>query len=278
MNHILDLGILYTFTTLTEKQSFAAASMELKIPQTTLSQQLAKLEKFFNIQLLERKYGHLRLTDSGEKLYSHAKRLLVLNHETISAIKKTEAYGTLNIGCCYSLEKKIILQQLKLLQEKFPLLNVNLSYGYSNDLIKKQTANEFDIIWIKQKKSNKKNKAMYQEELVWLGSQEQILSTDSMVNLVSFQFPSVYRELMIQYFEKKGIAWNIAATTSNLDDLQTLISQGVGISLLPHHAKLAKHVILAEKQGFTKVDGLQIEMRIRDDSPYFDQISKVLSW
>jgi DNA-binding transcriptional LysR family regulator len=76
MRSPLDTSELLAFTQTVDARSLSRAALELRLPRTTLSRRLARLEKRLGTRLLRRSTRSLALTDAGEALYRHARIVL----------------------------------------------------------------------------------------------------------------------------------------------------------------------------------------------------------
>ena len=85
----LDIDHLRTFVTVAETQSFSKASGVRHRVQSTVSWQMRKLESQLDAKLFKRHRSGVTLTEQGEMLLIHAKKLLDLNDGTCDIFNKT---------------------------------------------------------------------------------------------------------------------------------------------------------------------------------------------
>lgn len=84
MRPALDFNTLKIFTTVVEKESFVGAATKLDIPTSNVSRCIAQLEEKLGLQLIERSTRHMKLTQSGQHLYTRVKPIL-------ESLEQTEA-------------------------------------------------------------------------------------------------------------------------------------------------------------------------------------------
>ena len=65
----IDLGLLTSFVAVADGGSFSIAARRLEIPKSSVSRQVARLEKQLNVRLLHRTTRHVALTTAGKALY-----------------------------------------------------------------------------------------------------------------------------------------------------------------------------------------------------------------
>lgn len=73
---MLDLVDLTAFSYIAKLGSISEAARSLKLPKSSVSRSLARLEESVGTVLIERSTRHLRLTDAGLLLQRHARRIL----------------------------------------------------------------------------------------------------------------------------------------------------------------------------------------------------------
>lgn len=67
---------LKVFRSVAINRSFTKASQELFISQPAISKHIQELEKEYNVRLFDRMGTHIQLTTAGEKLLTHANKIL----------------------------------------------------------------------------------------------------------------------------------------------------------------------------------------------------------
>ncbi|MGY3882323.1 LysR family transcriptional regulator [Aeromonas veronii] len=80
----MELNALKIFIAVVENSSFVGASKALQIPTSNVSRSISQLEEALNLQLIERSTRHMKLTQSGQLLYTRVKPLL-------ESLEQTEA-------------------------------------------------------------------------------------------------------------------------------------------------------------------------------------------
>jgi DNA-binding transcriptional LysR family regulator len=73
---MLDLADLRAFIRIAELSSISAAARQLRLPKSSVSRALWRLEQTVGVTLIERSTRNLRLTDAGLLLQRHARRIL----------------------------------------------------------------------------------------------------------------------------------------------------------------------------------------------------------
>jgi DNA-binding transcriptional LysR family regulator len=82
----MDVKDLRYFVAVYEEGGFARAGVLLETVQSNVSARIRRLEVTLGVQLFERHRRGVVVTDKGEKLYRHAKRVIALLEETPVAV------------------------------------------------------------------------------------------------------------------------------------------------------------------------------------------------
>jgi len=81
----LDLELLRTFVSITDRESFALAAEQVHRTQSAVTQQMARLEEQLGVALFLKVGRSKRLTEHGVRLLDYARQLLALNDEAIAS-------------------------------------------------------------------------------------------------------------------------------------------------------------------------------------------------
>ena len=95
---MLDPRLLRAFVAIADAGSFTAAADRLHMTQSTMSQQIARLEEAIGRPLVDRAARPVRLTVTGERLLGHARRILALQSEALTLVAETSGTTSVRIG------------------------------------------------------------------------------------------------------------------------------------------------------------------------------------
>ena len=144
---VMELRQLKYFVEVGRLKSYSQASKTLFITQSTISQQIRKLEEELGVELLTRDTRHVALSDYGEQFYPCAVQILEEARAGAERIRDVKALkvGTISIGATYSfgpLLKQTVLDFYK----KYPHIRLNLVITSKEDL--QQKLFEADCVFI----------------------------------------------------------------------------------------------------------------------------------
>lgn len=75
-SNVLDLNDFFYFVQVVDRGGFTAAGQMLRVPKSTLSHRIQRLETELGVRLLNRTSRHFAMTDAGEEFYQHAMAML----------------------------------------------------------------------------------------------------------------------------------------------------------------------------------------------------------
>lgn len=232
----LDLGLLRTFVSVVDAGGFTRGAERVHRTQSTVSQQIQKLEQQIGRPLLMRTARSLDLTDDGERLLGYARKLLYLADDAIDAFEGPTR-ETIRIG----LPEDYAVARLPSLLGDFSTLHPTIRLDVRCDLsIALRTAldqGDLDLILIKETTPSGTPLACWQDTLFWACSADRPLPADvcdpqAPVPLVAFPQGCVYRNRAIHMLESRNRRWRIAYTSPSLAGIQAAVAAGLGLSVL----------------------------------------------
>lgn len=133
----MEISQLKAVLAIAKAHSFSRAAQELYLSQSTLSLQVAKLEKELGVSLFYRTTRTVHLTEAGEEFIKKAEdilrsmRLLSQNMAAYGGLMR----GTLTIGAITTLEKIHFSEMLASFYSLYPSLNINISENGALNLV-----------------------------------------------------------------------------------------------------------------------------------------------
>src|SRR5258705_7042758 len=95
---VVDLGLLRSFVSVVDAGGFTRAGERVHRTQSTVSQQIRRLEESFGRPLLHRDGKPITPTEGGERLLSYARRLLALAEEARDVVSRPTGAGVVRLG------------------------------------------------------------------------------------------------------------------------------------------------------------------------------------
>lgn len=248
---MLDLELLKTLVCVMDEGSFTRAANRVHRTQSTVSQQVRKLEQAVGKTLLmrDRTGNSVCATEEGELMLAYARRLLTIADEAEHVLSAPRAAQVLRLGIPEDFDVPRLTALLATFAADHPDLRLETVSGMSAGLRERLAEGGLDLALVKREPGEGPCLAAWPEELLWVGDAKLARTKDS-VPLVLFPQGCIYRKRMIYALESAGRAWHAAYHSHSLAGVQAAVAAGLGISLLPRFACLPQHGLLGRKDGF----------------------------
>lgn len=131
---MLDLMHLRAFARIADLGSVSGAARSLKLPKSSVSRSLSRLEEEVGAALIERSTRHLRLTDAGLLLQRHARRILDDVAEAENAVGGLigRPSGTLRVSVGFTFAVGPLAPMLPAFLARYPDVRVVLTVDNRN--------------------------------------------------------------------------------------------------------------------------------------------------
>lgn len=145
---MLDLRRLRLLREFAANGTVAATADALHFSRSSVSQQLALLEREVNVQLFERVGRNLRLTDAGWTLVHHAEAILerAAHAEADLETMHGEVRGTIRVGIFQTAAIWILPRALLLLRERHPSLVIEVLHSSPGQALPELQRGALDVV------------------------------------------------------------------------------------------------------------------------------------
>ena len=264
---MLDIDLLRSFVSVVDAGGFTRAGERVHRTQSTVSQQIKRLEDTFGRPLLHRNGKRVALTEEGERLLSYARRILALAQEAHQVVAQSAGEGVVRLGLPEDFAASRLAQVLARFARSRRGARLDVRCYLSVRLRDDLDRGELDLILFKRDAGERGGIACWPERLSWIASRRRELDVRrDPVPLVVFPQGCLYRNRAIHALEAAGRAWYIAYTSPNFYGIQAAVSVGLGISILPQAAILADHRVLGAKEGFATVPNTELALLAAPDA------------
>ncbi len=228
---LLDPHLLQSFVAIVETGSFTRAGERMHLTQSTISQQMRRLEQQLGCPLLDRSGRQVVTTAQGETLLGLARRILGLLAQVGDRVG--EASLPLRLGVPEDFAAGAMTAVLAAFARQYPEVRLEVQSDLSHALWQAFEAGELDLALIKQGRGQGEPIARWREPLAWVDSRDWPAGERDPVPLVVFPSEGLYRRQITDTLDARGIPWRIAYVSASLASLQGAVSAGIGVSLLP---------------------------------------------
>ncbi|MEV6670716.1 LysR family transcriptional regulator [Streptomyces sp. NPDC051162] len=220
---------LRTFLAVAQTLSFTQAARRLGLRQSTVSQQVRRLEAAAGRQLFVRDTHGVELTEDGEAMLGFARAILEANERAAGWFAGTRLRGRLRFGA----SEDFVLTRLPEILEGFrgdhPDVDLELTVDLSGTLHQQLEAGRFDLVLVKRHPDEPHGRLVWRDRLVWIGSERLRLDAHRPLPLVVFPPPAVTRARALEVLERDGRAWRVTCTSGSLNGLVAAARAGLGV-------------------------------------------------
>lgn len=244
---MLDLELLKTFVCVVDEGSFTRAADRVHRTQSTVSQQVRKLEELVGHALLlrDRTGLNVSVTEHGELLIHYARRLLALSAEASEALSSELDLEILRIGMPEDFDARRMALILAGFTRSHPQARLETLSGMSLDLRQRLDRGEIDIALIKREPDSGPAWATWPERLVWVKGTDFDAST-GVLPLALFPQGCLYRQRAIRLLDVAQRPWRVTFGSHSLTGIQAAVASGLGVSVLPASAVLPEHRVCTD--------------------------------
>ena len=245
----MDLDLLKSFVAVAEAGSFTRAGERVHRTQSTVSQQIRKLEGHLGRQLLnrDRAAGAVLPTEHGEALLVYARRLLAIAAEARDSM--LDAVDVVRLGVPEDFAGHRLTDLLAGFARGHERIRLDTLSGLSADLETMLRRGTIDLALVKRRPAEAACLARWPERLVWVAGRQADIAVEP-VPLAVFPHNCRYRTSAIEALEAVGKRWRIAYASQGLIGIQAAVASGLAISLLSEAAVLDDHRRLIATDGF----------------------------
>ena len=239
---MLDARLLRAFTAIVDAGSFTLAAERLNMTQSTISQQLARLEEAVGAALVDRAARPAEPTAAGERLLGYARRIIALQEEAETALGDPAGTSTIRIGVPEDIVSAEMATAFADFARRHREIRLDVAAGLSRDLTRRYRAGEFDIAIVKEAAAAADCRATFPEPMAWFESARAAGAWPNPLPLVTFPPGGLYRETMFARIEQEQLRWYVAFLGSSLHNVLVAVEAGLGLSLLPRSAAASYRV------------------------------------
>ena len=254
-------------------RNFSLAAHEISVSQSTLSDQVKKLENELGIKLFLRTTRKVQLTSAGEEFMIYANRIIseIQNVHNAMSEHSNLLKGKIKIGANPNITYLGITAVIADFKKKYPGLKMELYEANSDILIKKMHASEVDAAFLTSPYISDHEinfHPLIHDKLILFASNSHPLTNRKSVSLselsqekfLMIKATTGWRNATLEACRNAGFEPNIIFESSYTETIKGLIEEGVGIALFTNRIAAAvsspKTAIINLKNTVRSVTGL----------------------
>ena len=228
-----DIDCLRSFIVVADTMSVSRAADSVGRLQSTVSQQIAKLEAQIGKSLLSRRKGRvINLTSEGSKLVQYARRILQLNDEAYASMSDDVLSGFVRLGVPLDFFGRDFTSWLARFKNRHPMVGLEVEANQSENLMKRSARGEFDLAFFKQPTGARSGTVALREQLVWVSGPNYSADAAASVPLILFPEGCAYRNCAVAALRDHKQPWHLSFVSPSFECLKSAAVEGMGITVL----------------------------------------------
>ncbi|WP_395397465.1 LysR substrate-binding domain-containing protein [Novosphingobium sp. BL-8A] len=233
---LIPVDLLQAFVAVVDAHSFTRAARVLGLRQSTISQQIGRLETLVGRRLIDRDTHRMALTPAGERLLDQARAIIDSHVRLSQSLSEAPLRGRLRLGASEDFVLSALPDVLATFARRHPEVDLELSGGLSHDLYDAFDAGRLDVIFVKRRAGDRRGTTAWHEPIRWIGHPDFHVDPDAPLPLVLYPSPSVTRAKALETLDRCDRSWRVAFTSTSLAGLSAAARAGIGI--MPHSERL----------------------------------------
>jgi DNA-binding transcriptional LysR family regulator len=244
---ILNMNQLRAFYAAAKSSSITRAADELMVTPPAITMQIKQLEETVGIRLLVRDGNSIRLTKTGEAVFTRAEKIFHDIHEMEDFFEdiSTGKSGELRIGCPETPLKRL-MPLITAFKKTYPGIRIILDQGSNAEMVKSigDYRNELSVIRYRPNNSRLKTKVFWTEEVLLVAAPSSIHLPGSEISVMQLsEIPlilrregSAIREVVLEYLRKFKVKPLIAMESASIVLLKEFVVQDSGLAFVERDA------------------------------------------
>jgi DNA-binding transcriptional LysR family regulator len=226
---IMETDQLRAFEAVADAGSFTKAASALGVPQSTLSQQIARLEARAGRLLIRRSTRRVELTEAGSAMLVYVRSILRLADAARRRLAIPPVDGMLKVAIAEEFATTKLASVLGIFRQQYPRFEMRLVTARNDYIFAALEANEVDIALGKARIGRKKGEWLWREPLAWVGQSWALDMTPAAIPLLTYLRPSETRDLAEAALVRANRIWTVVAESANLSGLIAAAEAGLGV-------------------------------------------------
>ncbi len=260
---LLDLDLLKTLVAIAETGNFSAAAEVVFRSPSAISMQIKKMEALLGRPVFIRDSRAVTLTEDGEALLLHARRVLALNAQIISQFIRPDVAGTVRLGSTDHATEAFLTEALRRFAQTHPSVSVDVTVDHSSQLRASIERGTMDIALITcQVEEAQTAEILRRETLVWAGMKGGIAVERTPLPISVWEDGCIWRKAAVTALEAQSRAYHVTFKSAHISAQKAGIRADLAVAPLPSSALDAGVVEIDKAHGLPVLPDYAIGMII----------------
>jgi len=263
MRHF-DPALLQTLVAFDETGTLARTAEVVGRTPSAVTAQMQRLEASAGIALLKTAGRRRVLTDAGERLVAHARRILTAEREAWLDLSGAEADGQVGIGLTQDFTGDALPSILNEFARAHPRVRFDLRIGRSVELIEALEAARIDVLVAMRHTVEPDEVALIREPMVWLAAKGGLVEqAGDALPLALLDPPCGFRTAALNALEGQSRPYRVAATSASLAGLSAAVRAGIAVTVRTRRWTSATMAANPKSLDLPKLPDAEFSIRVR---------------
>lgn len=237
-----DLDQLRTLVAVLDAGSLTAAAPKVFLSQSSVSEQMRKLEERAGQPLLVRGKAGVVATPAGERLLTHARTILALSDEAYRDLRGVALRGQLRLCITDYFRPGDVARMLRRLNEQYPQVRLHVTIMKSGAIEDAYERGEIDVgisMRILERgaaRSRAQGALLRREQLMWMAADGTAAPAQDAFPLLALPETCALRQYVERLLSRRGVPYSVAHVASGVAGLQLAVAAGLGVACLNESA------------------------------------------
>jgi DNA-binding transcriptional LysR family regulator len=261
MNRLLELDLLRALVAVNETGSFTRAADVLNRTQAAVSMQIRRLEEACGVVLVSRAKREFRLTDEGEALAAHARRMLLLNDEAIANLAPDHVAGTVRMAVPDMYAIHVLPPILADFSDAYPNVQIQLQSGVSQtDVVQTLGGVNLDLMIAVEPAGTTSGLVLSRERAIWATSATRTPHLKTPLPLALLREGTLLRFWALSNLGQRGRDWREAYVSASSLALLAAIEAGLAVGVIRESSLSPGMRELTEAEGFKALPSFDVTL------------------
>ena len=237
----MELIHLRYFKKAAELESITKAANELRISQPSLTKMIKTLENELQYELFDRKGRNIILNDNGKIFLKHVNLIFDAMHNAVLELNDHNQKKQMTITISVMAAGKLLPDLIQGFKKKHPNINIDI-ITLDTDSVAESSC---DLLLSSSLESEDcpGSTTLFKENLMLAVPKGHALASQPFVQLktlknedfVASKPNSVYRKILMHYFDQAGFTPKIVLDSDYSSIIKSLVQSGIGIAIMPEY-------------------------------------------
>jgi len=259
----MNLELLKAFVAVAETGGITKAESRIHRTQSTISQQISRLESDLSTILFDRSKRAVQLTERGRQYLDYARRILALDQESRALIHDQDRFNVVRIGISDNYTRMGWADRLVAFNRANAHVRTALKTDQSRVLQTHMDEGHLDITISNELNPPSDALAFRPAALQWFSAEHSAVHREHPLPLILYPPGCAYRTRALTALDNAGIPWRIAFETPDWQSIRTATQQGLGLALLDNLDGMERVRALTPEDGLPALDPVYLTLRTR---------------